>query len=96
MREDEELTTVQVGRSNDHTDKGTVPQYPSKANRAGSVTVTGLANSPVIRHMQSDTLGSRSIQEVQPASQDLEGTELDTDLPVVHFRQGLGPELEFK
>lgn len=73
---------MRVGRSNDYSDKGTVPQYPSKTNRAGLVTVTGSANSPVIRYMQGDILCSRSIQEVQPASQDHQGTELDADLPI--------------
>lgn len=55
----------------------------ARQTRAELVTLTGSANGPVIQHMQSDTLGSRSIQEVQSASQDYQGTELDTDLTTV-------------
>lgn len=42
---------MQVGRNNDHTHKDTVPRYPNRRNSARSVTVTGSANSPVVRHM---------------------------------------------
>lgn len=43
MRNDEEVTTMQVGRSNDHTGKGTVAQHPSEINRAKLVKVTDQA-----------------------------------------------------
>lgn len=43
VRDDEEVTTMQVGRSNDHTGKGTVAQHPSETNRAKLVTVTDQA-----------------------------------------------------
>lgn len=33
MKEDEELTAMQVGRSNDYTDKDTVLQSPSKTEQ---------------------------------------------------------------
>lgn len=94
VREDEEVTTMQVGRSNDHTDKGTVAQDPSKTNRARLVTVT---DQPTVQ--RSDTgkvLSSRSIQEAQSATQDRQRPELVTDLPTVLLRQGLGPGPELK
>lgn len=102
MREDQELTTMQGGWSHDLSDKGTVPQYPSKTKTTGLVTVTGPANSPVISNMQRDILYLRFNPGSPSASQDEQGAELDGHRLTYHvalartraWAWDLGPEVE--
>lgn len=73
------------------------PRDLNTASRAGLLTVTGCASSPVtFRQIQSGKSGPTSIQEVHPTSQEQQKADIGLDAAAAQPTQGMGAQPRLK